>query len=319
MTNTYGAPRPAHRLVIATFGLYRRYPLLFLILAAGVIVPYQAIVFAFTGAGPLAQGSLGFGTGTLLTVVDWVLIGPLISALHVHAVAEAGAGREPQLGPVSRRGLSVLPVVAAASIISGLAIGLGLVALVVPGIILILRWNVVAQEAAIEHEGWLPALRRSAQLTAGHYGHIFVFGIYVGVIVVAPALLVGLAFGHDSTTAASFSVGVIVAILTRSFGALGAALLYFDLRGRLESSAAAAPAGDAGPSGGSSSMVRQSWDPRGYSDQDRPNGWYIDLETPTRMRYWGQGEPPGWGADTRTPRKIRREWREKHEGGSEAE
>jgi hypothetical protein len=143
-----------------------------------------------------------------------------------------GDGREPRLVPIARQGLRVLPVVAAATIISWLGIALGFLLLIVPGVILLLRWYVVAQAAAIEHEGWLPALRRSRQLTAGNYGHIFVFGIYVGLITTMPTLLVGFAFGHETTTVASFLVGVLLQIVTWSFGALAAGLLYFDLRAR---------------------------------------------------------------------------------------
>jgi hypothetical protein len=157
------APRSAHELVQAAFGLYRRYPLPFLILASGVIVPYEAIVLATTGAGPFAYGSLAFGVSSLLTLIGLALIGPLVSALHVHAVEAIAEGRETRLAPVARQGLRVLPGVAAATIISVLGIALGFFLLIVPGVILWLRWYVVAQAAAIEHEGWLPALSRSRQ------------------------------------------------------------------------------------------------------------------------------------------------------------
>ncbi len=123
------APQSAHRLVISTLRLYRRYPLLFLILAAVVIVPYRAIVLALTGAGPFGQGSLGFGVSSLLDVTDLALVTPLVSALHVHAVSEVREGREPRLGLVARQGLRVLPVVAAASIVSWLGDPRGIAAL----------------------------------------------------------------------------------------------------------------------------------------------------------------------------------------------
>jgi hypothetical protein len=301
VTNPDRAPRPARRLVAGAFGLYRRYPLLFFVLAAGVIVPYESIVLAVTGTGPFSQRSLSTGASLLLTLIDWVLIGPLISALHVHAVVETREGRDPQLAAVARQGLFVLPVVVAASIISGLGIGLGLLAFVVPGVILMLRWFVVAQAAAIEAEGWLPALRRSAQLTDGHYGHIFVLAIYVGLITVVPGLLVGLGFGHDRTTALSFLVGLLVQIFTYSFSALVAALLYYDLRSRHE--VALAPALSGGPPGADHSM-----DPRQYSDENRPKGWYINPQAPGHMSYWGAGDPPGWGGTARTPRKVRQDW-----------
>lgn len=302
------APRSARRLVRAAFGLYRRYPLLFLALAAGVIVPYEVIVLAATGAGPFAQGSLGFGVSSLLTLIELALIGPLVSALHVHAVSDVSEGRKPRLASVSRRGLRVLPVVAAAAIIAWLGILLGFLALIVPGIILSLRWYVVAQAAAIEHEGWLPALRRSRQLTAGHYRHLVVFAIYVTLITSVPTLLVGFAFGHETTTVASFSVGVALQVVTWSVSALAAALMYFDLRVRLVSTAAQGDPGPAAHVGGNPQRIGHSWDPRSYSDQDRPKGWYIDPGSPDRMRYWGAGDPPGWEGTTRTPRRVRREW-----------
>ena len=218
--------------------MYRRYPLLFLVLAAGVIVPYEVIVLAATGSGPFSRSLISLEVGLLLFLIEWVLIGPLVSALYVHAVGEAREGRSLRLAPIARRGLRVLPVVVAASIISGLGIGLGLLAFVIPGIVLMLRWYVVAQVAAIEHEGWLPALRRSAQLTDGHYRHVFVFAIYVALIASVPTFLVGLGFEADSTTAASFLTGVVVQVVAVSFAALATALLYYDLRARREVSSA---------------------------------------------------------------------------------
>jgi hypothetical protein len=290
--------------------LYRRYPLLFLVLAAGVIVPYEVIVLAVTGAGPFAHGSLSFGASSLLTLIELALIGPLVSALHVHAVSEVSEGREPRLASVARRGLQVLPVVAAAAIIAWLGILLGFLAFVVPGIILSLRWYVVAQAAAIEHEGWLPALRRSRQLTASHYRHLIVFAIYVTLITSVPTLLVGFAFGHETTTVASFLVGVALQVVTWSLSALAAALMYFDLRARWASTAAQPGPAPAAPAGGDPQQIGQSWDPRRYSDQDRPKGWYIDPGSPDRMRYWRTGNPPGWEGTTGTPEKVRREWQE---------
>jgi hypothetical protein len=289
-------------LVAGAFELYRRYPLLFFVLAAGVIVPYQLIVLAITGTGPFSRGSLSSGALLLLVLIEWVVIGPLISALHVHAVGEAREGRDPRLAAVARQGLRVLPVVVAATIIASLGIGLGFLALIVPGVILALRWFVVAQAAAIEGEGWLPALRSSAQLTDGHYGHIFIFAIYMGLITEAPVILVGLGLG-DSTTAVSFLVALPVLILTRSFSALATAVLYYDLRSRREGALSGAP-----------SETDHSLDPRQYSDEDRPKGWYINPQAPGHMSYWGAGDPPDWGATARTPRKVRRDWEAKANG-----
>jgi hypothetical protein len=308
-------PRSAPRLLAAAFELYRRYPVLFLVLAAGVIVPYELIVLAATGTGAFSRSSLSFGTEQLLELADLALVGPLVSALHVHAVAEVKRDREPRIGSVALQGLRVLPVVAAATIISWLGMTLGLLLLVVPGIVLMLRWAVVAQTAAIKHEGWLPALRRSRRLTEGNYRHVFAFLILVGVITIIPAIAGSIAFGHHDTGAASFLSGLAIHVIMASFAALATALLYYDLLVRWEGAAAAvATAVEAGarPTGTQQrpTETRQaSFDPRAYSDLDRPKGWYVDPAAPDRMRYWGGSEQPGWSRSTRTPRKIRLAWR----------
>jgi hypothetical protein len=220
------------RLLLGAFDLYRRYSLLFFVLAAGVIVPYKLIVLAATGAGPFSGGTLAPGVSILLTLIDLALIGPLISALHVHAVAEVRRGEDPRIGAVVRQGFRVLPVVAAAAIVSWLGILVGYAALIVPGVILTLRWIVVAQAAAIEHEGWLPALRRSGELSDGQYGHVFAFFVSVAVIVLVPSLLGAAVFGEHDTGAVSFLVGLVVHIFPASFDALATALLFYDLLAR---------------------------------------------------------------------------------------
>jgi hypothetical protein len=54
--------------------------------------------------------------------------------------------------------------------------------LIAPGIILTFRWYVTVQAAAIEREGWLPASRRSRQLTVGVHGYLFAFAILIGIV-----------------------------------------------------------------------------------------------------------------------------------------
>lgn len=292
------APRPAGRLFVATFSLYRRYPLLFLVLAACVIVPYELIALAATGAGALSQGEASFPGELALTIALWAFVTPLVSSLHVHAVTDVRCGREPHIQAVAIRGLKVLPTVAAAAIVSGLGIALGYIALIVPGIILSLRWAVVAQSAAIEHEGWLPALRRSADLSDGHYMHIFIFIFLVGLIATAPLLIGEIALEGESAGAGVFTVGVVLNVITTSFAALASALLYYDLLTRWEAPYATA-AGE---------IPKTSWDPRGYADQDRPKGWYVDPNRPSRMNYWHGPDRPEWHGTTRTPRKIKRAW-----------
>lgn len=227
-------PRSIGDILGGALGLYRRHPWLFAILALGVIAPYDLALLAVTGSGPLETGSHQDTEGyLLLMLLNLSLVGPLISALHVHAVVSIGEGGRPRVGEVALRGLQVLPIVVAAEVMATLGIALGFLALIVPGVLLSLRWAVVAQAAAIEEEGWLPALRRSRWLTSGHYlrifGLLFVTGLLTAVLTRGAAAI---ALGSSSDPG-SVVLGIAVHTLTASFAALTLALLYFDLLARV--------------------------------------------------------------------------------------
>lgn len=229
-----GRERSALEILRTALAVYVRYPLLFAVLAIGVIAPYELARLAVTGVGPLGSATTGQeGTFLLFELVYYVLVGPLISALHVHAVIAIGEGKRPRIGPVALRGLSVLAVVCAAEIVAGILIGLGFIALIVPGIILSLRWSVVAQTAAVDHEGWMPALRRSAKLSAGNYWHIFRVLVAIGLLTFVIAAIVGaLAGSGHGAGVASVVAGIVLYTLIASFAALTLAILYFDLCAR---------------------------------------------------------------------------------------
>jgi hypothetical protein len=226
-------PRSVAEIIGEALDTYQRYPLLFMTLALGVIVPYELAVLAVTGEGPLAtQSHRSADVGILLFLLDYALVQPLISALHIHAVMQIGEGQRPQLTQVAARGLRVLPEVAAAVIAAGLGIALGFLALILPGILLTLRWSVVAQAAAVDQEGWLPALRRSGALTRGNYVHIFGLLVVTGILAGGLTLAAGAIPLGSTSGAASVALGIVVRTIAASFTALALALLYFDLRGR---------------------------------------------------------------------------------------
>ena len=189
-------PRSIAEIVGASFSLYARYPLLFLILALAVTAPYELIVLAAVGTAPIGGKNVDASTALILVVIDVALIAPLISALYAHAVVMIGGRERPNALNVAGRVLPVLPVVAAAEIAAGFGIGLGLLAFLIPGVYLLVRWAVVAQVAALEHPDWIGALRRGADLTRGNFWHVF------GVLILTTAVNLGL-----SEAAASIAGG----------------------------------------------------------------------------------------------------------------
>jgi hypothetical protein len=311
------SPRSISEMLQATFALYQRVPLLFLAFAAIVVVPYELIVLAISGAGPLAQGNLAFFASKGLLVADSFIVTPLISALHVHAVRELGDGGRPTFASTIRQSLPRLPVVAVAAGISGVAIGLGSLAFLIPGLLLLLIWPVVAQAAALESGGPIDALRRSFDLSRGHRWHAFGLIFFAALIAEVPLFVAFKAVGHTNTTAGSFLAGTAVQIILRSFDALATGLLYFDLVAR-ERVGAPTPPEFLRPAPAATATAIVPVRPTGHpadaaswSDDDRPAGWYVNPDAPKRMRYWatnGPGTGVWTGHSTKTPGPIHHEW-----------
>lgn len=74
--NEIERPRSAWRLIGATLVLYRRFPWLFLILAAVVVVPYDAILLVGRPGGPL-HGPVRGIVELVLFAADFFLVLPL--------------------------------------------------------------------------------------------------------------------------------------------------------------------------------------------------------------------------------------------------
>jgi len=219
------------QIVTAALSLFASHPLLFIVLALAVVAPYELIALAVTGSPPLGSTSTSASTVLTLGLVDVALVEPLISALDVHAVVMIGDGEQPTLPSVVSRGVRVLPVVAAAQIVAALGIAIGAFAFVIPGIILLIRWAVVAQVAAIERTDWLGALRRSGELVRGEYLHVF------GLVLVTAAFNFAVTLGAQGIVgtkarASDVVLGIAAATVTRSFSALATAVLFFDLLAR---------------------------------------------------------------------------------------
>lgn len=217
----------------STVRLYRDYHWLFLLLALAVIAPWDLIKLALTGTGPFGQlRHASFLERQPLNLLNISLIDPLVSALHIHAVAVIGKGQRPHLGSVARRGVAVLPTVAVAALVAGVAIEIGLLALLIPGLILWVRLSVVAQAAALEPGGVRAALRRSWHLTRFDQGHIFGLLLVVAVLVAGSAFgALALGTGSDSSPGV-LALGIAINTIVASFTALTTALLYFDLQAR---------------------------------------------------------------------------------------
>ena len=86
--------------------------------------------------------------------------------------------------------------------------------------------------AAMDHEGWIPALEGSRKLTRGHYLHILGLGVIVAILTGGLTLSVRAIPTGGGAGAGSVALSIATHTLTASFSALTFAILYFDLRAR---------------------------------------------------------------------------------------
>ena len=116
---------------------------------AAAAVAIVATVFAFIGTT--------FVQGALVEVVD----------------SEHRGVPVPAVTDLYRSSWSRLDALVRVSILTGIGVGLGLVALVVPGIVLAVRWALAAPIVMLEGQGARAAMRRSRELVRGHGRAVF--------------------------------------------------------------------------------------------------------------------------------------------------
>jgi hypothetical protein len=138
---------------------------------------------------------------------------------------------------------SVMPVLGqliGVGLVAAIGAAIGFVFLVVPGLILLTIWAVAAPVVVLERPGGLRALGRSRELVRGNGWRVFTVIFVLFMIVAFISLLIGALFAFTGILYAL--VASIAAIFTAPIQALGAAVLYFELRAVQPSMAPAATA-----------------------------------------------------------------------------
>jgi hypothetical protein len=197
---------------------------------AGVLLPVAFWLFLIVAVvNGLTEGSLSL---FWLGIVVSLAVGTLYQGMVVELVRDVQDGRlDASVGDLMRSVVPVLGALIGAGILSGIGIAGGLFLLIVPGLILLTMWAVIAPVIVIERRGVFEAFGRSRQLVKEQGWPVF------GTVVVAflIAIVVSIAF---VAIASSIAEGPILAIvfsalastITAPIAALVAAVLYFRLQ-----------------------------------------------------------------------------------------
>lgn len=196
---------------------------------APVLLPASAVVFVISGVIASVLVSAGPGAALIAFLISFVA-GALFTGMIVELVADVQDGRRDHsagqllkaIGPVLGQLLTV-------AVLAALGIGVGITLIVVPGLILLTIWAVVAPVVVLERPGVLASFGRSRELVRGNGWQTFGVVLMLAVLieVVAAALDVT---AESASTGVGIVVRVVLGVLIGPLSALAAAVLYFELR-----------------------------------------------------------------------------------------
>jgi hypothetical protein len=191
-----------------------------------------AIAFVIYVATAVIAGLLALaGTaGALLGSIVNLFAAFLLQAALVKAVQDVRDGRvDLSISETVSAGTPYLWPVAAASILAGIAIWIGLILVIVPGLWLITIWAVIIPVIVIERSGALASFGRSRQIVRGHGWHVFGTLVLVYVIMIVASIVLGLIFVALPLVWRSGLSSIISGTLVAPFIALVVTLIYYRL------------------------------------------------------------------------------------------
>ncbi len=256
-----------------------------LLAIAFVIYLVAAIISAVLGL----LGTIGIYLALLVSIVALFLL----QATLVKAVQDVRDGRaDLSISETVNQAKPFIGAVAGASLLAGIAIFVGFILIIVPGLILITIWAVIVPVIVIERSGVMASFGRSRELVKGRGWHVFGTLVLTWIILFVVQIILGLIFSFTPHAVRGGLASVISGTIVAPFIALIVTLMYYRL------SSTMAPAGGA-PYGGYQQPQDQGYG--GYQQQPPQGGGYQQpqgggYQQPQDQNYGGyQQQPPQGG------------------------
>jgi hypothetical protein len=232
MTELALRPRSATELVDATFQVFRRAPVQFIVAAALVYVPWLVVQLTFNLeiTGDRIPGMDVLVANLAAGVVVYVLLGAVITLI----ARDVYFDRPPDVAQAFRTvGRRILPLLAV-SLCVLVMLFIGLILLVAPALYPLARFFAARQAVLLEHAGFGTALSRASALSAGLKWHILGTLLLAGVLTFAVSFGVSLVANLVPSHVVMRTIATIAAVCVQPFFAIAETLLYYDLRIRKE-------------------------------------------------------------------------------------
>jgi hypothetical protein len=246
-------PRSVGELLTDAFELYRQHWQNLFVIVAVIVIPLsflQVLVGDFWIRQGLTEEELRGGVevtengafagailGSIVVAITTILMWTVLTGAITRAAAGTFLGRDLEIGESYRYGFARFWSIVLVGLLSGLAIAVGFVLLIVPGFIVLTFLTCAIPALVIEGKRGREALRRSWNLVRGRGWPVF------GTIVVATLIngivnsLLTAPFG-DNWGARSIGAS-IASVITMPYMALVGVFIYLDVRVRKEQYSAA--------------------------------------------------------------------------------
>jgi hypothetical protein len=239
-------PRGLGDILSAAFEIYKNNASKLLMIVAIVVVPLTLISAVIVrileppltttdvnGVPTLETRSFGIIlAASLIGAAIAVIISAILQAATMRGAALATVGDPVDIEASYRWGLKRFGSVLLVAVLVGLAVGIGFILLIIPGIIFLTFLAVSIPALVIENRRGTDAMKRSWNLVSGNFWHVL--GVIVVAFLITAVVSSVLRAIGGSNWFVAWIFNAIAQIITAPFSALVSVLLYLDLRARKE-------------------------------------------------------------------------------------
>ena len=245
-------PRGVGEILSTAFEIYKANAQNLLMIVAIVVVPLTFISAFLSGVvfapetrtevilGQEIQVTTQSAGAALLVAAIAAVVGVIISAVLQAAImrgaAQGSIGDPVDIDASYKWGFARFCSVLLISILVGLAVLVGLLLFVIPGIFLAVMFSVAIPALVVENRRGTDAMSRSWNLVKGHFWHALGLIVLAFIIAAVVGGIIGAIGGAISDNwFVTWIFSSIAQIIVAPFTALVSVLLYLDLRARTES------------------------------------------------------------------------------------
>ncbi len=213
-----------------TWTLFTRFFLRFFAIALVVFLTVN-LLFGLVDAA-ISSDDVGAALVVAVLALVAVVIGMTwLQGAFVYAVQDARDGSfDSSMGEVfSRVSPSIAPLIGA-SLLAGLGIAVGLLLFVIPGLVLLTIWAVIAPVIVVEKRRAVESFGRSRELVRGHGWTVFGIVVITGLLSGVGSALLQAAFSFLPRFLEIVIGNTIAQAVVAPFSAIAIAITYFRLR-----------------------------------------------------------------------------------------